>query len=66
MGRMNWWKATKLYGRLTVDYRYEHDLPDRADRWLSSVDRRQPQRRQHHRERRSFSPTQASSLSDVS
>jgi hypothetical protein len=58
MTRMNWWRAGKLYRRSTLDWRYENDLPDRADRWLRVVERRLAQRRQ----RRAFSgSTQASS-----
>lgn len=54
-GKLNWWRANKLYRRGAVDLRYEHDVPDRADRWLAAVERRQAQRRQRPRERRSFS-----------
>ncbi len=62
MAKLNWWRATKLHRRPTLDHRYENDIPDRADRWLAAVDRRQAQRRQRPRERRSFtSSTQASS-----
>jgi hypothetical protein len=61
-GRMNWRRA-HLHGRPTLDYRHEHDLPDRADRWLAAVERRRAQRQQRPRERRSFSGSpQASSL----
>jgi hypothetical protein len=48
-GKMNWRRA-HLHGRPTLDYRYEHDIPDRAARWLAAVDRR---------ERRSFGVTRA-------
>ena len=57
-GRMNWWRANKLYRRGAVDLRYEHDIPDRAERWLTAVERRQAQRRQRPRE---FNSTQVSS-----
>jgi hypothetical protein len=62
MTRMNWWRAGKLYRREAVDLRYEHDIPDRAAKWLAGVERQQAQRRQRQRERRSFSSsTQVSS-----
>jgi hypothetical protein len=60
-GRMNWRKA-HLHGRPTLDFRREHDVPDGAARWLAAVERRQAQRRQRPRERRSVCvSTQASS-----
>jgi hypothetical protein len=64
MAKLNWWRAGKLYRRPTLDWRYEHDIPDKADRWLAAVERQQAQRRQvRPRERRSFSgSTQASSV----
>jgi hypothetical protein len=43
-GRMNWRRA-RLYGRPTLDHRRENDVPDRADRWLRGVERRQRERR---------------------
>jgi hypothetical protein len=46
----------------TLDHRYEHDIPDWADRWLAAVERNRLQRRQRYRERRSFSSTAASSI----
>jgi hypothetical protein len=62
MTKLNWWRATKLYRRPTLDWRYEHDIPDRAERWLAAVERRLGQRRPRPRERRGFSgSTQASS-----
>src|SRR5205823_14636294 len=39
-GKMNWRRA-RLYGRSTLDHRYEGELPDRADRWLLGCFRRQ-------------------------
>jgi hypothetical protein len=42
--RMNWRKA-RLHGRPTLDFRYENDIPDRAERWLKAVERRQRERR---------------------
>jgi hypothetical protein len=49
-----------LWGKPTLDYRHEHDVPDRADRWLRAAERNQLQRRQRFRERRvSFSSTQS-------
>jgi hypothetical protein len=61
-GRMNWRRA-HLHGRPTLDYRYEHDFPDRAERWLRAVERRQAQRRARRRECHSFSgSTQSSSV----
>jgi hypothetical protein len=60
-GRMNWRKA-HLVGRPTLDFRREHAFPDKAERWLRAVERRQAQRRQRPRERRAFSGSmQASS-----
>jgi hypothetical protein len=61
MSKLNWWRAGKLYRRPTLDWRYEHDIPDRADRWLAAVERQQAQRRQRPRERRSFSGSSQSS-----
>jgi hypothetical protein len=62
-GRMRWDLVAKLHGRRTLDHRYENDVPDRGARWLAAVERNQAQRRQHSRERRSFSgSTRASSL----
>jgi hypothetical protein len=59
--RMDWRKA-RLWGKPTLDFRYEHDMPDRAQRWLNAVERNQLQRRPRHRERRvSFGSTAASS-----
>jgi hypothetical protein len=43
-GRMDWRKA-QLYGRRTLDHRYENDEPDRASRWIAAVERRQRERR---------------------
>jgi hypothetical protein len=61
-GKMNWRRA-HLHGKPSLDYRYEHEVPDRAERWLQAVERRQAPRRQRPREHRSFSgPTQASTL----
>jgi len=45
MTKMNWSRASKLYGRRTVDHRFENDVPDRADKWLQTVERRQRERR---------------------
>jgi len=42
---MNWWRAQKLYRKRAVDYRYEHDVLDRADKWLRAVENRQRERR---------------------
>jgi hypothetical protein len=62
MTKLNWWRATKLYRRPTVDFRYEHDIPDKADRWLAAVERRQAQQRQRPRVRLTFGgSTQVSS-----
>jgi hypothetical protein len=62
MVKMNHWRASKLYRKPTLDWRYECDVPDRAEKWLRAVERRQLQRPQHHRGRRSFGATQASSF----
>jgi hypothetical protein len=43
-GKMNWARAGKLYRRMTTDYRFENDVPDRAARWLQ-VAESLPQRR---------------------
>jgi hypothetical protein len=56
------WRRAQLYGRPSLDHRYENDVPDRADRWLAAAERRQMQRRRRPWERRSFSATQVSSL----
>jgi len=45
MAKLNWERANKLYGRRTIDHRFEHDVPDRAERWLQAVERRQRERR---------------------
>jgi hypothetical protein len=45
-GKLNWWRQGKVYGRKTLDYRYELDVPDRADKWLRAVERNQRERRQ--------------------
>jgi hypothetical protein len=66
MTKLNWWRASKLHRRPTLDHRYEEEdlrSQDRASKWLAAVERNQAQRRQHPRERRSFSgSTQPSSL----
>ena len=36
---MNWRRA-QLYGRRTLDHRYENDVPDAAERWLRRAERR--------------------------
>jgi hypothetical protein len=43
-GKMDWRRA-RLYGRPTLDKRYELDVPDRAEKWLQAVQRNQRQRR---------------------
>jgi hypothetical protein len=45
-GRMNWARA-RLHGRRTTDHRYEHELPDRAQRWLEAVERNRRARRRN-------------------
>ena len=53
-GKMDWRRA-RLHGRRTLDFRREHDIPDRAERWLTAVDpqsrlgtgRRQQERRRN-------------------
>jgi hypothetical protein len=42
--RMDWRKA-RLYGRPSLDFRREYDVPDRAAKWLQAVERRQRERR---------------------
>jgi hypothetical protein len=62
MSRRLDWQKVRFVGRPTLDFRREHEVPDRAARWLAAVERRQAQRRQRPRERRAFSiSTQASS-----
>jgi hypothetical protein len=56
-GRMNWWRQGKVYGRKTLDYRYELDVPDRAEKWIAAVERNQRERRQPR-----FTTTASSSL----
>jgi ABC-type phosphonate transport system ATPase subunit len=61
MTKLNWWRSTKLYGRQTVDHRHEHDIPDKADRWLAAVNKDKKIIRHRPRERHTFSgSTQAS------
>jgi len=45
MTKLNWERAAKLYGRRTLDHRFEYEIPDRAARWISAVERRQQQQR---------------------
>jgi len=46
MTKMNWSRASKLYGRRgTLDFRFENEVPDRAARWLRANERRQRERR---------------------
>jgi hypothetical protein len=37
-GRLDWQKV-RFVGRPTLDFRREHDVPDRAARWLAAVER---------------------------
>jgi hypothetical protein len=39
--KMNWSRASKTYGRKTLDHRFERDIPDRADRWLAKAEQRE-------------------------
>ena len=57
MAKLNWWRANKLYGQKTLDYRYELDVPDRAEKWIAAVERNQRERRQPR-----FTTTASSSL----
>lgn len=41
MTKMNHYRASKVYGRQTLDWRYENLVPDRADRWLARAEQRQ-------------------------
>jgi len=43
-GKMDWRRA-RLHGRRSLDYRREGETPDRAQRWLDAVERRQRERR---------------------
>src|SRR5262245_940071 len=38
MAKMDWRRA-RLHGRPSIDFRREAETPDRADRWLSAVER---------------------------
>jgi hypothetical protein len=40
MTKMNWNRAAKLYGRRTLDRRFENEIPDRAQRWLAKAENR--------------------------
>jgi hypothetical protein len=44
MAKMNWRRA-QLYGRPTLDKRFEFDAPDRAAKWLRAIERRLQERR---------------------
>src|SRR5262245_8892836 len=44
------WRRARLFGRQTLDHRFENGLPDRAEKWLQAVQRNQAQRRQRPRE----------------
>jgi hypothetical protein len=59
--RMDWRRA-RLHGRPSLDHRYENDVPDRAQRWLDAVERRQRERPRHRERRVSFSSMRSSSL----
>jgi len=45
MTKMNWNRAAKLYGRRTLDHRFENEILDRAERWLAKAENRQRERR---------------------
>jgi hypothetical protein len=60
MAKMNHWRANKICRRATLDWRYEHFVPDRAEKWLRAVERGMRERLRY-RERRSFSLTMQSS-----
>ena len=44
MTKLNWERANKLYGRRTLDHRWENDVPDRAQKWLQAVERNRQRR----------------------
>jgi hypothetical protein len=44
MGKMDWRRAA-LYGRKTLDHRFENERPDAAERWLRRAESRLQQRR---------------------
>ena len=44
-GRRMDWRRARLHGRPSLDHRFENDVPDRADKWLRAVERRQRERR---------------------
>ena len=44
MARMDWRRAA-LYGRRTLDHRFENEMPDAAERWLRRAERRLQQQR---------------------
>jgi hypothetical protein len=62
MAKMNHWRANKICGRPTLDWRYENFVPDRAEKWLRVVERSMRERPRRYREHRSFGLTQPSSL----
>ena len=57
---MNWWRESKLYGRRTLDRRYEFDISDRTDKWIARAEQRQRERRT--RPQRSLPITMASTV----
>jgi hypothetical protein len=61
MAKMNHWRSSKLYRKQVLDWRYEHFVPDRAEKWLRAVERSMRER-PRYREQRSFGLTQPSSV----
>jgi hypothetical protein len=70
------WRAARLHGKPTVDFRREHEFEDRADRWLAKAERRLQARRNirsratvassaHHRASKSSDWITVSSTAEV-
>ena len=64
-GRRMDWRRARLHGRPSLDHRHENDTPDRAERWLRAVERRQRERRSHSTVARSSRWITASSTAGV-
>jgi hypothetical protein len=63
MAKMNHWRANKICGRQTLDYRYENDVPDRAQKWINAVERRQREKILRRRDAGTSVPTSRSTVS---
>jgi hypothetical protein len=56
MVKLNWRRA-QLLSKPGLDFRREHDVPDRAERWLRAVERRRL-------ERRNIAPSRTAKVAD--